>query len=149
MDRPRYITMTYDVVGLDQGECMDYMYSLTHGDVLIGLGNEEKLGFMITVHCEGEMQKFMEIFLQFQKKYPTAKLFDVEVDVYYGLTIVADDDVEVWLACDEGHLVQKSLGTMVSSLKPGRYKYRFSLKGEDTYFRLEEDMIIDKISKES
>jgi len=147
MDRTRHITMTYDVVGLDQGECMNDMYELTHGDVLIGHGNDTKLGFMFSVNDEGEMRMFMETFLQFQKKYPTAKLFDVEVKVYYNLTIVADDDVEIWLACDEGHLVQKSLGTMVTSLEPGRYKYRFSLKGEDTYFSLKEDTIIDKISE--
>jgi hypothetical protein len=48
--------------------------------------------------------------------------------VYYDLVIVATSpDTEIWLGDDEGHLVQKEIGTLETSLLPGDYIVEFGL----------------------
>ena len=48
--------------------------------------------------------------------------------VYYDLTIVAASSAtEVWLGDDGGHLVQKEIGTLKTSLLPGDYTVEFGL----------------------
>ena len=42
--------------------------------------------------------------------------------VYYELTIVAaSPTTEIWLGDDDGHFVQKEIGTLRTSLLPGYY----------------------------
>ena len=53
--------------------------------------------------------------------------------VYYKLVIVATSSTtEIWLGDDAGHLVQKEVGKLTSSLLPGRYVVEFGL-GTATY----------------
>jgi hypothetical protein len=53
--------------------------------------------------------------------------------VYYDLVIVASSRAtEIWLADDGGHLVQKEVGTLRSSLLPGYYTVEFGL-GDPKY----------------
>jgi len=53
--------------------------------------------------------------------------------VYYKLVIVASSPTtEIWLGDDSGHLVQKEVGELASSLLPGRYVVEFGL-GTPTY----------------
>jgi hypothetical protein len=48
--------------------------------------------------------------------------------VYYNLTIVAASPAtEIWLGDDGGHLVQKEIGTLETSLLPGDYTVEFGL----------------------
>jgi hypothetical protein len=48
--------------------------------------------------------------------------------VYYRLTIVAASPAtEIWLGDDGGHLVQKEIGTLETSLLPGDYTVEFGL----------------------
>lgn len=48
--------------------------------------------------------------------------------VYYDLVIVATSpDTEIWLGDDDGHLVQKEIGTLETSLLPGDYIVEFGL----------------------
>ena len=48
--------------------------------------------------------------------------------VYYDLVIVATSPVtDIWLGDDEGHLVQKEIGTLATSLLPGYYTVEFGL----------------------
>lgn len=53
--------------------------------------------------------------------------------VYYKLTIVAAlPTAEIWLGDDDGHLVQKEIGTLRTSILPGHYTVEFGL-GSTTY----------------
>jgi hypothetical protein len=53
--------------------------------------------------------------------------------VYYELRIeAASPSTEIWLGDNEGHLVQKETGRLVSSLLPGAYTVEFGL-GSTTY----------------
>jgi hypothetical protein len=53
--------------------------------------------------------------------------------VYYDLLIVATSKTtDIWLADDGGHLVQKEIGTLRTSLLPGFYTVEFGL-GNPTY----------------
>lgn len=53
--------------------------------------------------------------------------------VYYKLTILASSPAtEIWLGDDAGHLVQKEIGEMRTSLLPGHYVVEFGL-GTSTY----------------
>ncbi len=48
--------------------------------------------------------------------------------VYYNLIIVAASPAtEIWLGGDDGHLVQKEIGTLETSLLPGEYIVEFGL----------------------
>src|SRR5206468_10476780 len=48
--------------------------------------------------------------------------------VYYNLIIVAASPAtEIWLGDDGGHLVQKEIGTLETSLLPGDYTVEFGL----------------------
>lgn len=48
--------------------------------------------------------------------------------VYHRLVIVATlPDTEVWLGDDRGHFVQKGVGTLRTSLMPGKYTVEFRL----------------------
>ena len=48
--------------------------------------------------------------------------------VYYDLTIVATSPTtEIWLGDRDGHLVQKEIGTLKTSLLPGDYTVEFGL----------------------
>lgn len=48
--------------------------------------------------------------------------------VYYDLVIVATSKTtDIWLADDGGHLVQKEIGTLRTSLLPGHYAVEFGL----------------------
>lgn len=48
--------------------------------------------------------------------------------VYYDLVIVAASPTTViWLGDDDGHLVQKEIGTLETSLLPGDYAVEFGL----------------------
>ena len=48
--------------------------------------------------------------------------------VYHNLTIVAASSAtEIWLGDDGGHLVQKEIGTLETSLLPGDYTVEFGL----------------------
>jgi len=48
--------------------------------------------------------------------------------VYYKLVIMASSPTtEIWLGDDAGHLVQKEVGELTSSLLPGRYVVEFGL----------------------
>ena len=48
--------------------------------------------------------------------------------VYYELVIVATSPATaIWLGDDEGHLVQKEVGTLETSLLPGDYTVEFEL----------------------
>ncbi|MGH9576661.1 MAG: hypothetical protein ACRD3R_04410, partial [Terriglobales bacterium] len=52
---------------------------------------------------------------------------------YYDLTIVAASPAtEIWLGDDCGHLVQKEIGALETSLLPGEYVVEFGL-GTGTY----------------
>lgn len=53
--------------------------------------------------------------------------------VYYKLVIMTSSPTtEIWLGDDAGHLVQKEVGKLTSSLLPGRYVVEFGL-GTPTY----------------
>ena len=53
--------------------------------------------------------------------------------VYCDLTIVAaSPTTDIWLGDDHGHLVQKEIGTLATSLLPGDYTVEFGL-GSTTY----------------
>jgi len=46
--------------------------------------------------------------------------------VYYDLVIVATSPTtDIWLGDDDGHLVQKEIGTLETSLLPGDYTVEF------------------------
>ena len=48
--------------------------------------------------------------------------------VYYELVIVADSPTtDIWLGDDGGHLVQKEIGILETSLLPGDYIVEFGL----------------------
>ena len=48
--------------------------------------------------------------------------------VYYELVIVAaSPTTDIWLGDDDGHLVQKEIGTLETSLLPGDYTVEFGL----------------------
>ena len=48
--------------------------------------------------------------------------------VYYELVIVAaSPTTDIWLGDDDGHLVQKEIGTLETSLLPGDYTVEFTL----------------------
>lgn len=51
---------------------------------------------------------------------------------YHRLIISASARTDIWLADDDGHLVQKERGTLDTSLLPGRYVVEFGL-GTPTY----------------
>lgn len=52
---------------------------------------------------------------------------------YYDLIIVAaSSTTEIWLGDDDGHFVQKEIGTLETSLLPGDYTVEFGL-GTATY----------------
>jgi len=51
---------------------------------------------------------------------------------YHRLVINALPRTDIWLADDDGHLVQKERGTLDTSLIPGRYVVEFGL-GTQTY----------------
>lgn len=49
--------------------------------------------------------------------------------VYYKLAIIASSaQTEIWLGDDCGHLVQKDVGALRTSLLPGHYVVSFGLK---------------------
>lgn len=49
--------------------------------------------------------------------------------VYYTLSIEASTPLtEIWLGDDCGHFVQKEVGALRTSLRPGRYVVSFGLK---------------------
>lgn len=53
--------------------------------------------------------------------------------VYYDLIIVAASSAtDIWLGDDDGHLVQKAIGRLETSLLPGQYTVEFGL-GTATY----------------
>lgn len=52
--------------------------------------------------------------------------------IYHHLVIEAARGVDIWLADDGGHLVQKETGKLDTSLMPGRYVVEFGL-GAQTY----------------
>lgn len=48
--------------------------------------------------------------------------------VYYELVIVAGSPAtDIWLGDDDGHLVQKEIGTLETSILPGDYTVEFGL----------------------
>ena len=50
------------------------------------------------------------------------------IPVYYKLVIVASSSAtEIWLGDDAGHLVQKAVGELRTSLLPGDYVVEFGL----------------------
>jgi len=51
---------------------------------------------------------------------------------YHRLIIKASPRTDIWLADDDGHLVQKESGRLDTSLLPGRYVVEFGL-GTQTY----------------
>lgn len=51
---------------------------------------------------------------------------------YHRLIIKASPRTDIWLADDDGHLVQKTCGTLYTSLLPGDYVVEFGL-GTQTY----------------
>ena len=51
---------------------------------------------------------------------------------YHRLLIRASPRTDIWLADDDGHLVQKERGTLDTSLLPGHYVIEFGL-GTQTY----------------
>lgn len=59
---------------------------------------------------------------------------DAEAEpVYFDLIVVAASPAtEIWLGDDEGHFVQKEIGTLETSLLPGDYTVEFGL-GTATY----------------
>ncbi len=52
--------------------------------------------------------------------------------LYRRLIITASPRTDIWLADDDGHLVQKERGTLDTSLLPGHYVVEFGL-GTQTY----------------
>ncbi len=49
---------------------------------------------------------------------------------YFDLTIVASSpNTGIWLADDDGHLVQKEVGELRTSVLPGKYVVEFQLGG--------------------
>jgi hypothetical protein len=47
---------------------------------------------------------------------------------YFEVVIVArSPDTDIWLGDDRGHLVQKSEGTLETSIRPGHYTVEFGL----------------------
>jgi len=69
----------------------------------------------------------------FTRKDNSAQRTDImskaEVEpVYYELVIVAaSPTTDIWLGDDDGHLVQKEIGTLETSLLPGDYTVEFTL----------------------
>ena len=58
--------------------------------------------------------------------------------VYYSLAIDASSpNVEIWLADDCGHFVQKEVGALRTSLLPGQYVVSFGLKAPTYSIRLD------------
>lgn len=51
---------------------------------------------------------------------------------YHRLIIKASPGTDIWLADDDGHLVQKECGTLDTNLLPGNYVVEFGL-GTQTY----------------
>lgn len=63
-----------------------------------------------------------------------------ELGTYKSLTIRATDPLEnIWLADDEGNLVQKETGEMKTRILPGRYVVHFGLNSQGVPFDLYED----------
>ncbi len=52
--------------------------------------------------------------------------------IYHRLVIEAQPDVDIWLADNEGHLVQKETRKLDTRLLPGQYVVAFGL-GTQTY----------------
>ena len=69
----------------------------------------------------------------FTRKDNSAERTDImskaEVEpVYYELVVVAaSPTTDIWLGDDDGHLVQKEIGTFETSLLPGDYTVEFGL----------------------
>lgn len=56
---------------------------------------------------------------------------------YVKLVIEAKNpETDIWVADDEGNLVQKEIGRMDTSLMPGNYVVHFGLKNEGMKFSL-------------
>jgi len=54
-------------------------------------------------------------------------------DIYYDLRIEASSSTtEIWLGDSDGHFVQRAVGALDTSLRPGRYVVEFGL-GTTTY----------------
>jgi repressor LexA len=58
---------------------------------------------------------------------------------YHRLVIRASPRTDIWLADDGGHLVQKELGTLDTSLVPGRYVVEFGLDRQTYPIHLVQD----------
>jgi hypothetical protein len=59
---------------------------------------------------------------------------------YFDLRIIADSpSIEIWLGDDAGHLVQKEVGELRTSLIPGDYVVEFGLGTLCYPIRLRED----------
>lgn len=60
--------------------------------------------------------------------------------IYHKLTIKAvDPKTDIWLADEDGNLVQQEDGEMKTSILPGTYFVHFGLKSEGIKIDLQED----------
>jgi hypothetical protein len=65
--------------------------------------------------------------------------------VYHNLTIKAvDAATDIWLADDEGNLVQKEIGEMKTRILPGTYFVHFGLKSKGIKIDLQKDEEINQ-----
>lgn len=71
-------------------------------------------------------------------------------EIYYSIEIKATlPDTEIWLGDDEGHFVQKEVGTFNSSLMPGNYTVEFGLGTTCYPISLERDSIFTQAELET
>lgn len=60
--------------------------------------------------------------------------------IYHTLTIKAvDSETDIWLADEDGNLVQKEDGEMQTNILPGIYFVHFGLKSEGIKIDLQKD----------
>lgn len=60
---------------------------------------------------------------------------------YFDLTIEASSqDTDIWLAGDDGHLVQKETGVLRTSVLPGQYVVDFKLGGQTYPISLDQNL---------
>jgi len=71
-------------------------------------------------------------------------------ETYYQLEILEDSaTTEIWLGDDEGHFVQKGVGVLRSSLRPGHYTVEFGLGSACYVLHLNGNSSLQQIEVES
>jgi len=109
--------------------------------VVFAFHDREKLGPRATCHAPGFQSggPWHGPWLRQGRTRPRRSLFGAfgamskaAASRYHRLIIKASPHTDIWLADDDGHLVQKECGTLDTSLLPGDYVVEFGL-GTQTY----------------